>query len=299
MAKFFAGDELIVFPEPIVDDDLDRFIDWEEMDKLERAFQEHQAETMNATDSPIVVHGQKESPITEEHMELAAAPPAARNLPASRQLFNAAFFPYQALVIGDPVPKASPRHKSAKKMSGSGTKGNGKFKKSTTHSWTYNPSAKKHQIFQKFLMKKLRAIHGPSLAFPLFPSGTGVELQVVFAKQPPKRMFVGEKRDIVGAKLKNEYIQNNQAPLAPDTDNCLKFLLDGLKGIAWQDDIQCVSIKAAKCYDNQPPFLGRTFIQLREAAQLVTIPDGAVPHEELLDDREYMMGYIASCSPGY
>jgi Holliday junction resolvase RusA-like endonuclease len=38
----------------------------------------------------------------------------------------------------------------------------------------------------------------------------------------------------------------------PDTDNCIKSILDGLNGVAYSDDKQVVEIHAAKYYDNSP-----------------------------------------------
>lgn len=337
MVKFITNNEIIIFPEIDNEDEdeaLDACIDWEEIARLEEealgtkpvdpklssnnavVIGESPQKKMSSGRSPLPHLGNKESPITEADMEAAAA--SSRQVARRLFLEDAAsmenpqqstfavaaevaevgraireeFFPYQVLVIGDPVPKDSARHKSMQS----------KFKKegrSSFSSWTYNPSGKKKEKFQQYLRKKLYAIHGPGLKFPLFPMGVAVELDVTFAKQPPKRMFVGQHRDIVGSKLKKEYQSSNLAPLKPDTDNCLKFLLDGLKDIAWADDMQCVRINAMKCYDDKPPFMGRTFFKLRTAPEHYSISDAAVPHDDLINDRDYMMGYVAACTPDY
>ena len=49
--------------------------------------------------------------------------------------------------------------------------------------------------------------------------------------------------------------------MKPDTDNCIKFVLDALNGVAWHDDYQVVQINATKCYDSLPPYGGRTYIE--------------------------------------
>jgi Holliday junction resolvase RusA-like endonuclease len=38
----------------------------------------------------------------------------------------------------------------------------------------------------------------------------------------------------------------------PDADNYLKGILDGLNGIAWEDDAQIVSISVTKIYHDTP-----------------------------------------------
>jgi Holliday junction resolvase RusA-like endonuclease len=38
----------------------------------------------------------------------------------------------------------------------------------------------------------------------------------------------------------------------PDLDNCIKGVKDALKGIAWNDDSQVISIHAMKSYADEP-----------------------------------------------
>lgn len=49
----------------------------------------------------------------------------------------------------------------------------------------------------------------------------------------------------------------------PDIDNVIKIILDGLNGLAYEDDKQVVAIKALKCYAKEPFVL----IQIEKAEE--------------------------------
>jgi Holliday junction resolvase RusA-like endonuclease len=55
---------------------------------------------------------------------------------------------------------------------------------------------------------------------------------------------------------KNAGKLKSTAPLShikkPDVDNCLKFVLDCLNGIAWEDDCQIISLFGSKYYSDNP-----------------------------------------------
>lgn len=56
---------------------------------------------------------------------------------------------------------------------------------------------------------------------------------------------------------KNSHILKDDHPewhiSRPDTDNCLKFVMDSLNGVFWKDDSQICSTEASKKYDDSSP----------------------------------------------
>lgn len=57
-------------------------------------------------------------------------------------------------------------------------------------------------------------------------------------------------------KERTRIIEADEFPLKkPDVDNIAKVVLDALNGIAYEDDVQVVTLKAHKLYDHQTPHL--------------------------------------------
>jgi len=85
------------------------------------------------------------------------------------------------------------------------------------------------------------------VARPIFPQGVGVKLTIYF-------MFPCKEEEV------------DRFPTArvikPDIDNCVKFVMDALTGLAYHDDSQVCVLKAWKMKDNFPPHQGRTCIEL-------------------------------------
>lgn len=88
----------------------------------------------------------------------------------------------------------------------------------------------------------------------LLEGAVGVELW--FIRQWPKSVSV--KRRTAQTK----------AITRPDTDNYVKTILDGLNGIAYQDDAQVVDLRAYKLYGDEP----RTVIQLWQVLYIPDVP---------------------------
>ena len=100
--------------------------------------------------------------------------------------------------------------------------------------------------------------------FPIFDNQC-VSIKLWFCRRPPNTLFVNSDRSRPKGCLRMA-MERLMSPLAftkkPDTDNCVKFVLDGLKGVAWRDDQQVVKIVAYKCYDSVPPYEGRTLVEV-------------------------------------
>ncbi|CAB9522045.1 expressed unknown protein [Seminavis robusta] len=106
---------------------------------------------------------------------------------------------------------------------------------------------------------------------PILPAGP-VWVRVRLYKRPPQNMFVNGNR----TRPKGKLLQASQSDsteytisMKPDTDNCLKFVLDALTGVGWMDDFQVCKLDAMKCYDSVAPFTGRTLIEFGSLDELV------------------------------
>ena len=108
--------------------------------------------------------------------------------------------------------------------------------------------------------------------YPLIPSGA-VHVWVTFFKKPPQTCFTnGDRNRPKGHLLKASQSQKEYTTaMKPDTDNCLKFVLDALKGVGWQDDYQVCKIEATKCFDSLPPFEGRTLVQFYHMQNMIEL----------------------------
>ena len=177
---------------------------------------------------------------------------------------------YTVVVIGEIKAKQSPRlgTSTSMKSRGAGIGGGGKLPKlSLPRSWIYNPSERAMQEFAAKAREQLRVTGAP-----LIPHGP-VGVKAIFCKRPPQTCFTNGDRTRPKGKLLKAFESTDKGyttQMKPDTDNCLKLVLDALKGIGWKDDYQVCKIEATKCYDSFHPFDGRTIIQffpLREEIQ--------------------------------
>ena len=156
---------------------------------------------------------------------------------------------FHVMNTGDPRPKPSPRFVT-RMAPCKGGKG-----KALLQRWMHNPATKDMKAFRVMAQNQL-CTQPNFVAFPLWPTG-GVSIKVWFCKRPPNTSFVNNDRTRPKPALSTAL-----CTIVPDTDNCLKFILDAMSTVAWKDDNQVVEICAKKCYDKWPPYLGRTLIEL-------------------------------------
>lgn len=175
---------------------------------------------------------------------------------------------YNILNLGNPLPKPSPRFNS--KFRGFKPKS----KQAIIQTWTRNELSKEMKAFQGVCRAQLQEQLGTGGTFPIYKKKVTVDIKIWFCRRPPDTCFVNSDRTRPkGALLMS---QKNATPyciyICPDTDNLLKFVLDSLKSVAWEDDNQVGCITAYKCHDCYPPFDGRTAVVLSKATLVMPLP---------------------------
>ena len=93
-----------------------------------------------------------------------------------------------------------------------------------------------------------------------FPRGVLVSVKVKFYMRRPLVDFKNGSRVCGAMKSLAPFAR----PTRPDIDNLVKYVLDGLNGIAYEDDRQVVKLEAYKLLDNEAGCEGRTTIEIRE-----------------------------------
>jgi Holliday junction resolvase RusA-like endonuclease len=120
----------------------------------------------------------------------------------------------------------------------------------------YNPASKKVAAFRAVVKAAIPATQNGVL----FGAGVPLTVAVTFHMRRPNTDFKSGNR--IGGALKA------MAPLvrtvSPDTDNLVKFVLDGLNGVMFADDRQVVKLVALKLMDSQGECEGRTVIEVSE-----------------------------------
>lgn len=112
-------------------------------------------------------------------------------------------------IRGDPVPMQ--RHRTTKKGR------------------VYSPSSSTQQKFRSTVQEVLK-LNGSSV-FPFFSASEKVKLIVAFQLKHPKHPHKGRKGRMGG-----------------DVDNYVKFVMDAINGVVYDDDSQVVILQAMKLY---------------------------------------------------
>ena len=198
------------------------------------------------------------------------------------------------VAFGDPVPKPAPRVKS--QVIGRGWNPKNRTGNSIVRSWAYNPACAEMNQFkatakEQFLSQVPATVAGLS-AFPVIKEGP-VSIKIWVCKRPNQSYFINKDR----ARPRNELIVGFYGgPYAikkvcyPDTDNCVKFILDALKGVAWTDDNQVCQIVAYKCIDSIKPYGGRTIVEVTDAVEIGMFPQWSFIRSE--PTKEHPIGVI-------
>ena len=172
-------------------------------------------------------------------------------------------------MVGSPTPKPSVRVNSK-------FVGTTKLGKPVVKKWATNPARQKLSSFKELVEKQVKAQSSSQL--PVTRKGP-VKLTVFFCSKPESFHFVNKDRNRPKGTVKA--VQEGRASLPfvaikPDTDNCVKFVQDGMSKIVWTDDAQVAQIVAHKCLDCHPPHLGRTVIEVTDRMDFVRMPEWSV-----------------------
>jgi Holliday junction resolvase RusA-like endonuclease len=185
---------------------------------------------------------------------------------------------------GDPIPKPVPRVKS--QVVGRGWSTKNPVSNSIVRSWAYNPASVDMKEFkanakEQFLSQVPAAIGGLP-AFPVIKDGP-VSIKIWVCKRPNNSFFINKDRSRPRNQL---FVGFYGGPYAikrvcyPDTDNCVKFILDSLKGVAWTDDNQVCQLVAYKCIDSIKPYEGRTIVEVTDQVEIGLFPQWSIIHSE-------------------
>lgn len=139
----------------------------------------------------------------------------------------------ELLFMGKPIPQA--RHRQYGKI-------------------VVNPNKDQAQKCRDMALQQIRDQY-PGNELPLFPY-QGVELKVWFLLPCPDDFFINRDRTRPKGFLESKIVPAKK----PDVDNLLKFLMDGLSGVLFQDDSQVCSVLCHKWSDIMAPFDGRTVV---------------------------------------
>ena len=119
------------------------------------------------------------------------------------------------IIPGKPIAKARPRFARR-----------GKFVKAYSEQET--EESKFYMLAREQIKNK---IYGP------------IEISIwLYFKRPKSHYGAGKNSHVLKTTAPPEHI------FKPDVDNCVKFILDCLNGLAWEDDSQIITLGASKSY---------------------------------------------------
>lgn len=116
-------------------------------------------------------------------------------------------------------------------------KGRPKFSMFHGHVHTYTP--KKTADYEKKIADAYIKMSGHK-----FDKGIPLAVNIFFGMPIPKSTTKKNKSLMLEGRLKHTK--------KPDIDNLIKSVLDGLNGVAWEDDSQIVRLSANKYYSQYP-----------------------------------------------
>lgn len=128
------------------------------------------------------------------------------------------------------------------------------------HRSVYNPSKGSQELFRNALIALMPAEARAKL--PVFPSGLPVSISVVFLLRRPDVHFVNRNRESEMLKMNapHGYVSGKS-----DIDNMLKFILDCMNKIIYNDDRQVVEVHVKKQWDSDGCCEGSTLVHLSVA----------------------------------
>jgi len=116
----------------------------------------------------------------------------------------------------------------------------------------YNPATKALQSFKN----TIKSILPQTQLGYIYPKGVSITLTLIFYMRRPNSDFINKERGIDRLRQMLPLTQ----PKVPDVDNLVKFALDGMNQLIYEDDRQVVKLTAYKLFDNNGCCEGRTTI---------------------------------------
>ena len=100
-------------------------------------------------------------------------------------------------------------------------------------------------------------IKGGINCVPVFGSNQPVVVNIKFFMRRPNTHFKGKDRqNALRAGMPLAHV------VVPDLDNMVKFVLDGMNELVYQDDKQVVKLVACKLFDSEGDCNGRTVVKV-------------------------------------
>jgi len=186
--------------------------------------------------------------------------------------------------FGNPIPKPAARVRS--KVIGRNWNPKNPRVNSFMQSWAYNPAFAEMNLFKAVakeqFLSQVPATIGGRPAFPVLRDGP-VSIKIWVCKRPNNSFFINKDRTRPRNKLFVAFQGGRYAVKRvcyPDTDNCVKFILDALKGVAWHDDNQVCQLVAYKCIDSIKPYEGRTIVEVTDKVEIGLFPQWSIIYSE-------------------
>jgi Holliday junction resolvase RusA-like endonuclease len=135
---------------------------------------------------------------------------------------------------------------------------------------SFDPS-KKDKLAFRSKVEEMLSLHGNQL--PHFPSSIILSITVIFRIRRPNNHFVGNKRE--SATLKT----SAPPPLSVtkcDVDNLVKFVMDALNTLLYEDDKQVAAVHAFRLYDSDGTCEGSTAVHLTPIVNAFPSCDGII-----------------------
>ena len=192
----------------------------------------------NNINNPIVINDSDEDPDDE---------PEAPVIPADLMATELATVQTgQVTIAGPPRPKPSVRSGRGRNMS---------FSSQRHVPHMYQPGFRNAQRLKNRIVAELRRRGGGPYCFQHVP----VAVRLWFFMARPNSDFISKRRE---RGLRDDK-SNQWIVKVPDVDNCVKFVLDAIKGVFFADDRQVVSVRAWKLQDNDGLCNGKTKIEVK------------------------------------
>jgi len=99
---------------------------------------------------------------------------------------------------------------------------------------------------------------------PLFPKDTYLSITVIFRMKRPNNHFVHSNR--AGMMLKSDAPKPLMVAKRVDVDNLLKFVMDAVNVLLYEDDKQVAAVHAFRLYDSQGACEGSTTVHLKQVS---------------------------------
>mmetsp|Transcript_6288 Transcript_6288/g.13494 ORF Transcript_6288/g.13494 Transcript_6288/m.13494 type:complete len:288 (+) Transcript_6288:60-923(+) len=118
----------------------------------------------------------------------------------------------------------------------------------TSRGHMYNPSIKYQRSFLDAFESLRLNTDGQNIDSPFFGATEYLAMTIIFRMKRPKSHFVNSRP---GPDRLKKNAPSQLSTIRTDVDNLIKFVLDSMNGILYEDDRQVTSIHATKVLDNE------------------------------------------------